>query len=176
MTQELPPETPQPEAQERAALEPGFLPWLRRRLVALRPRTGKHWAVYAVLFVLALFVLFEWRSTNVFSAQVVVMPRTEELVIGFNPTTERLDFGDLAQNSAQTRSLTLENGGRLPARVSIIIMGDIAQFIGVSDAFFTLDGGETKSVEFTLVVPPTAQPKKYSGRVLVIRIPWLPWL
>ncbi len=175
MTQELSPEAPEANAQQRPALAPGFLAWLRRRFVALRPRTTKHWALYSLLLVLALFVLFEWRSTTIYSAQVVVVPRTDELVVGINPTTERLDFGDLSQNSSQTRTVRLENGSGLPVRVTIIITGDIGPLIKLSDAFFTLDGGETRDVEFTLVVPPNAEPKKYSGRVMIVRMPWPPW-
>lgn len=175
MAQELSEESPDVGEQELPSVAAGFLSWLRRLLLGLQPRTRRRWALYALLFVLALFVLFEWRATTTYSSQVIVIQRTDVLIVGINPTTERMDFGDLTQGSSQVRPLVLENSGVLPWRVSIIVMGEIGQFIQISDAFFTLDRGETKNVDFTLILPPNAAPGKYSGRVLVLRVPWSPW-
>ena len=161
--------------QERPAARDRVAAWLRSHFFALQPRTGKHWALYAVLLLLALFVLFEWRSTTTYSVRLQV---TEEArnVIGLAPYYEdRLDFGDLPRGSAASMKLTLQNEGRIPSRFTIIATGDVRQFIRISDAFFTLSPGDAKSVEFTIAVPRTAEPKKYTGNIHVVRTPWVPW-
>ena len=178
MTQASSPATA-PAAPERAALEPGFLPWLLRRLRSLRPRTWKHWALYAFLFLVVLFLLYEWRSSISYSAQVLVtdvVVTDEELAIGISPYyPDRLDFGDLPRGSSATLTVALQNDGRIPMRVFIVATGDISRFIRISDAFFILDPGQAKEVEFSAGIPGTAQPKQYSGKVYVFRTPWLPW-
>ena len=175
MAQELSPNAT-PEAQERPALEPGFLPWLRRRIAALQPRTRKQYVILALIMLGVLFLGAEWRWTANYSAQVIVTPAPTggEFSVGINPTTERLDFGDLPQGLTQTRFVTLENG-RIPTRVTIMITGGIRDFIRVDDAFFTMGSNETRRVEFEIRVPSTAETKKYSGRIMINRTPWLPW-
>jgi hypothetical protein len=175
MARPLPEESPDVGEQELPSVAAGFVSWLRRRPEALWPTTRRRWAFYGLFLLLALFVLFEWRATITYSAQVIVIERTDELIVGINPTTERLDFGDLTQGSSQVRPLVLENSSVLPQRISIVVTGEIGQFIQISDAFFTLERGETRNVDFTLFVPPNAEPRKYSGRVLVLRAPWSPW-
>jgi hypothetical protein len=160
-------------AQERAEAGSGFLGWLGRRLSALEPRTRRHWALYGALFIAALFLLFVWRSSSSYSAQVLVIDETG--VVGLSPYTDRLDFGDLPRGGSATMPMTLENSGPLPARFAIVATGDIRQFIEMSDAFFVLDPGETKTVEFVTVVPGSAEAKKYTGKVYVVRMPWFPW-
>jgi len=175
MTQELTPEVASPAAPERPSVGDRLPGWLRRRLSALRPRSLRHWAAYVVLVLVALFLVFECGSTTTYSATVQVMPRTDENVIGISPYTDRLDFGDLPQGGSATLSVTLENGGPVPTRMVIVATGDIRQFIKMSDAFFLLQPGDEATVEFTAVVPGTAEPKRYSGKVYVIRTPWPPW-
>lgn len=175
MARPLSEESPDVGEQELPSVAAGFVSWLRRRPDVLWPSTRRRWAFYAFLLLLALFVLFEWRSTITYSAQVLVLERTDELIIGLNPTTERIDFGDLTQGSSQVRPLVLENNGFLPFRFTIITTGSISQFMSVSDAFFTLHPGETKNVDFILVLPPNAEPRMYTGQVFVLRVPWSPW-
>ncbi len=172
MAQELSPNA-SPGAQERPALEPGFLPWLRRRIAALQPRTSRRWALYAVLFLVGLFALFTWRSATTYDATVLV---TEEgSGIGLSPYTDRLDFGDLPAGGGATMPLTLTNNSRIPTRFFVIATGDIRQFIRMSDAFFLLDPGDTRVVEFSAGIPRTTEPKRYTGKVYIFKLPWSPW-
>jgi hypothetical protein len=173
MARELSPKAAGPKPREQPALEPGFLGWLRRRLAGLYPRTWRHWAVYVLVFLLAVFLLFEYRSATTYSATVLVT--TEENVIGISPYTDRLDFGDLPQGGSATVPLTLENNSRVPTRFFIIATGDVRQFVRMSDAFFVLDPGESKEVTFTAAIPGTTEPKRYSGNVRIFKTPWPPW-
>jgi len=155
----------------------GFTGFLRRRVQGLWQRVwpltiGRAAVLVGILFVI-LFVAVEIGSTQSFSVEVVVVP--EEDFVGLNPTTESLDFGDMSNGTAQARYLNLSNEGSLPTRVSVIVTGDVRDFVKVSDAFFTMDPGDSTRVEFTLVVPATVPEKKYTGRVLVLRTPWSPW-
>ncbi len=172
MAKELSPKAAD-EAQERLQLEPGFLPWLKRRFLALQPRTRRRWTLYAVLFIVAVFALFAWCSATTYDATVLV---TEEgSGIGLSPYTDRVDFGDLPQGGGATIPLTLENNSRLPTRFFVVATGDIRQFIRMNDAFFLLDSGDTKVVEFSVGIPITAAPQRYTGKVYIFKIPWSPW-
>ena len=173
MAQELSPDVTL-EAQERPALEPGFLPWLRRRIAAFQPRTWRHWALYAALALIALFLLFMWSTATTYPAQVLVIQ--EGGGIGLSPAyTDRLDYGDLPQGGGATLTVDLGNESRIPLGVFVVATGDIRQFIRISDAFFVLDSGETKHVELAAGIPGTAEQKRYSGKVYIFKIPWLPW-
>jgi hypothetical protein len=130
--------------------------------------------MYAVISLVALFALFECRSTTMYSAQVVVTPSTGNSDIGLNPTTASLDFGSLTQGLGMTRYFQVENGGLIPVKVAVIVWGDISQFISVHGQSFTLNPRDHRRVEFALVVPPDAAPKTYTGRVTILRFPWLP--
>ncbi len=153
----------------------GLPGWLQRRLARLRPKTKRQWATYALIALVAVFALFECRATATYSAQVVVTAATGESNIGINPTTESLDFGDLTQGLGLSKYLQVDNGGIIPVRVVIIVRGDIGPFMDVHSQSFTLTPREHRRVEFALSVPPTAAPRKYSGRVIILRFPWSPW-
>ena len=45
----------------------------------------------------------------------------------------------------------------------------------MSDAFFLLDPGDTKVVEFSAGIPRTTEPKRYDGKVYIFKLPWPPW-
>ena len=139
------------------------------------PRTRKHQALYAFLFLFFLFSLFEWRSSVSYSAFVVVTP-LEDRTVGIGGLTGDLfDFGELPQGGAATVALILENDGPIPSRFFIVPVGNIRQFIKLDEAFILLQPGEAQVVEVAAVVPRTATLGEYSGRVVVIRTPWPPW-
>ena len=55
----------------------------------------QHQALYAVVFLLALFVLFEWRASTSYEAFIIVSPE-EDRTIGIGPpSSELFDFGEL---------------------------------------------------------------------------------
>ena len=151
-------------------------PTVQRFVSRFRPRTPKHYAYVALVLALSLFAVVQFRWTETYSVQLIVLPAVagSEPSFGINPTTERLDFGDLQPGLTETRFVTLENG-KLPNRVTIIIYGGIRDFLSVDDAFFTMDPNETRRIAFHIAVPSNAETRKHSGRVVIIRTPWLPW-
>lgn len=136
----------------------------------------QHQALYAVVFLLALFVLFEWRASTSYEAFIIVTPEEDQTIGIGPPSSELFGFGELPQGEAATENLILQNERAVPTRISIVPMGGMRQFMRVSDAFFLLDPGDGKDVEFTMAVPGTARSKAYTGRVLIIRTSWIPWL
>ncbi len=154
---------------------PGYL---RRRLQSLWrriwPLNRRRAAVLLVAFFAVLFIAFEARATEIISVEVTIIPESSS--VGVNPTTERLDFGDMSPGSSQTRHISLENNGLVPTRVAIIILGDVGGFIKLSKNSVTLGRGDATQVDLLLTVPQSASVKRYSGRVLVLRFPWPPGL
>ncbi len=58
----------------------------------------------------------------------------------------------------------------------ILEWGGVRDLVGLSDAFFTLDPGEEKVVTFEARPPASAEAKAYTGKVIVVRVPWwTPW-
>ena len=65
--------------------------------------------VLAAIFVIVQFI-------NAAKYEMVVNVVEGENVLGLNPTTERLDFGDLSRNNGIARQISIENGGRAPKK------------------------------------------------------------
>ena len=133
---------------------------------------------YLVLGTLGMIVLlvavFFYLSTTVYQSQVIVKPSGDP--IGINPLEDRVDFGDVPQGSAVSKTLEFNNEGTVPNKVRIIVMGGISDLVKVPEKSFTLQPGEQKSVEFELVMPPSATPEEeFTGRVIVVRLPLRPF-
>ena len=149
-----------------------------RRLRLGRPRlTRLRLAVLGVAMVLVvLWAAVAVTSTSIYSAKVLVVP--PETAIGLPPLSE-LDFGDLPVGTASEKKIAFENNGRIPTAVMILEWGGIRDLMGISDAFFVLDPGDEKEITFRVQPPPSAvsgEAKEYSGRVIVVRVPWwTPW-
>jgi hypothetical protein len=107
-----------------------------------------------------------------YSATVLV---TGEGAIGLPPPTDELDFGDVSGGLNISRKMTLTNDGQFDSYVVIIVTGGIRDFLSVSDAFFVLDKGEERTVEFKVHPAMNAEQKRYSGHVFIVRMPWTPW-
>ena len=135
----------------------------------------RRYLVLAALgFVLLLAGLFLYQSTTVYSSRVIVKPAGDP--IGINPLDDRVDFGDVPQGAAISKTLVFNNEGTVPNQVRIIVMGGIADLVKVEVKTFTLQPGEEKSVKFELVMPPSATPEdQFSGRVIVVRFPLRPF-
>ncbi len=174
MTQAPSAAPPQPEAEEPSE-ETGLRARLGRWGERIRPRTRKQQALYALIFLLFLFALFEWRSSTSYSAFVTVTAEEDQTIVLSPPGAELFDFGELPQGGSGTKNLILQNEGRIPGRFFLVPVGSIRQFIKLDDAFVLLQPGEAQVVPVRVVVPRTAKVGKYSGRLVVIRTPWPPW-
>ena len=128
----------------------------------------------AVGLLLFLVGVFFYQSTTIYPPQVIVKPAGDP--IGINPLDDRVDFGDVPQGAAVSKTLIFNNEGTVPNQIRIIIIGGVGQFVKVADKTFTLEPGEEKSVRFDLVMPPSATPEEvYTGRVIVVRLPLRPF-
>jgi len=96
-----------------------------------------------------------------------------ENIMGVNPTTEKLDFGDLSRNNGMTRYITLASGGGMSTYVIIWKRGNISDLVKVDRNFFTINSGEEVQLSFEINIPPSAPIKKYSGSVWIFRLPKL---
>lgn len=146
-----------------------------RRLSLRRPRMTR-WRL-AVLGGIAALVLL-WSavaaaSTSIYTARVQVV---DGGAVGIPPPIQNLDFGDVPRGASVERTILFENQGRIPTAVLLFEWGGPRDFMGIGDAFFLLDPGEEKKVRFEVSPPFSAESKTYSGRVIVLRVPWWwPW-
>lgn len=144
--------------------------WPRR----LRPRLPrlKLWQ-WSLVIVLALFAVL-WtstaaQSTSVYSSTVLVTEGRQ----GLADPSSLFDFGDLPPTGAIEHKLSLKNDGVTDTFIAIGIFGGIRDLIDIEDAFFNLAPGEERDIMVTLTVPATAEPgTRFSGRVVISRLPW----
>jgi len=103
--------------------------------------------------------------------EVLVNVEEGERIIGINPSTERLDFGDLSRKSSAIRYITLENKGERKIKVIVWKFGEISNLIKVSKSDFVLEPGQEERLEFVLYLPLSARVKKYSGQIWILKLP-----
>jgi len=180
----------QPPAEGEVAVaderHQGIASRLRRRLAALGQRLPApvrrrlprftRWRLAALAGIILLMLLWSGAaasSTSIYSATVLVTETTH----GIADPNALFDFGDLPPTAAIDHKLTLKNDGRMNTYIMIMTFGGIRDFLDLEDAFFNLEPGEEREILVKLTVPSTAEPgKRYSGRVVVTRLPWgLPW-
>jgi len=133
----------------------------------------KKWQIIlaVVVVILAIAVFFLWRSSNIYSAQVVTVAAGEN--IGIAPFTDRIDFGDVPQGDNITKTVTLTNDGSNSNSIKIYILGSISQMITVSPGkSFSIGAGKTQDIVFQLAMPATSPVgKKFTGRIIILNMP-----
>jgi len=122
-----------------------------------------------IVFVLAIQVI------NASKYKMVVNVVEGENVAGVNVTTERLDFGDLSRNNGAKRFVSLKNEGRISTYIMVWKFGELSELVNIDRNFFTLEPRleEETKISFEVNIPPSAETRKYEGRVWVFRIPLL---
>ena len=117
-----------------------------------------------------LFVFYVTLDANKYQAQVLVVEG--EGRVGVNPTSERLDFGDLSRGTAAVRTVTVKNDTFIPFFVSVVRIGDISNLMKLDPNNFILRQGKEEKIEFTTYMPASAEIDRiYTGRVFVFKIP-----
>ncbi len=123
-----------------------------------------------VLLVVFLLVFYITLDANKFKATVHVVEG--ESVIGLNPTTERLDFGDLSRGTSAVRRVEVKNDIPLSTYVVMFKTGEISDLIDISKNFFRLKPREETKIEYSVYMPASAETDKiYDGRVYLFKIP-----
>ena len=175
MARDMSTEIPPPQARGLGGLWGSLVQRWPRRLRLGRPRlTRVRLAVLSVAVVLvALWAAVAVTSTSIYSAKVVVVLPGEPVGL---PPPSQMDFGELPTGIASEKKIVFENNGRVPTAVMILEWGGIGDLMGISDAFFVIDPGDMKEITFRVEPPPSADTKEYSGKVIVVRVPWwTPW-
>jgi hypothetical protein len=111
------------------------------------------------------------QIVNAAKYKMLVNVKEGENIMGINPLTESLDFGDLSRNNGMTRYVTLKSGGKTPVYVAVFRLGEISDLVKVDKNFFTLKPGEEVKLAFEISIPPSAQIKKYGGWTIIFRLP-----
>lgn len=131
-------------------------------------KISKVWlAVFGIIFLIVFYIVLD---ANKYRAQVRVIEG--EGKVGVNPTTERLDFGDLSRGTTGVRRVDLQNGTPIPMWIGIVKLGGISSLVDISNNYFVLKPRTSETIEFTLYMPASGEVGKlYTGRVFIFRIP-----
>jgi hypothetical protein len=122
----------------------------------------------------ALIVLFcAIQFINAAKYTMVVNVKDGENIMGINPLSENLDFGDLSRNNGMTRFVTFKNSGSTPVYIAAVEFGDISDLVKIDKNYFTLDPSEEVKISFEISIPPSAETRNYSGSVWIFRLPKL---
>ena len=126
-----------------------------------------------VLVIVFLFVFYIALDANKYQATVHVIEG--EGKVGVNPTTERLDFGDLSPGTSAIRRVDIENGTAIPMYVAVLNFGSINDLMKINKSSFTLSPDAKDVIEFTVYMPASAPiDATLTGRVFIFKIP-RPW-
>lgn len=126
-----------------------------------------------VLIVIGLLILIVIvvQIVNASKYKMVINVVDGENVMGVNPLTESLDFGDLSRNNGMTRYITMKSGGRMSTFVIVWKFGEISNLVKLDKNFFKLSSGEEVKLAFEISIPPSAETKQYKGGVWIFRLP-----
>ena len=115
---------------------------------------GEKIAVW-IMLILFLLVFYITLDANKYAAQVRTIEG--EGKVGVNPTTERLDFGDLSRGTSAVRTVTVKNDTFMPFFVSVIKLGAISDLIKQEKNNFILRRGDEAKMEMTVYMPASAE-------------------
>ena len=131
--------------------------------------------VKKILIVIGVIILLVViiQIVNAAKYKMVVNVVEGENVMGVNPLADKLDFGDLSRNNGMTRYITMKSSGKTATYVMVWRWGGISDLIKLDKNNFVLQPGEEVQLAFELLVPPSAEIKKYSGYTWIFRLPKL---
>lgn len=125
--------------------------------------------IWGIVVLILLVATIQIVVADKYSAQVLVIEGEKK--VGVNPTTEKLDFGDLSADTTATRYITLNASG-IETYILVWKFGGIAELIKLNKNNFTIRKGETEKLEFSLYMPPSAPiDNKYTGYVWIFKLP-----
>ncbi len=126
--------------------------------------------IAVILIIVFLLVFYITLDANKFKATVHVVEG--ESVIGLNPTTEKLDFGDLSRGTSAVRRVEVKNDIPLSTYVVMVKTGSISSLIDISKNFFKLKPREETKIEYSVYMPASAEINKtYDGKIYLFKIP-----
>ncbi len=125
--------------------------------------------ILGLIVIVAIFVVVQFINASKYEMTVNVVEG--ENVLGLNPTTERLDFGDLSRNNGIARQVSIENGGGMDIFVFAFKFGELASLVKLDRNFFVLESGQDVQLSLEVFIPPSAEVRKYDGKIWIFRLP-----
>jgi len=126
----------------------------------------------ALILVLILVIIFSAYSIYINTAGVLAQHYLDVDVAveeggayKFNIDSDALHFGVVQANMKQTRYFDVGNEYEHPIQVEVSTRGQLRNLIQLSETSFSLDIGEERRVDVTLVAP--SDPGNYTGEVIV---------
>lgn len=126
---------------------------------------------YIVVLLLIWIATIQYMSADKYDAVVNVLEQNEK--VGINPTSDKLDYGDLPKGKRMSRSIIIENNGDMNIYVMILKTGNISELIEISKNNFVLNSGDNEKIELPLELPISANKDKYDGKIIIFKIPKL---
>lgn len=125
--------------------------------------------VYIIIGIIVFVLVVQVVVADKYKATVQVIEG--ENIMGVNPLTDKLDFGDLSRETTAIRYVSLENNGGMKNYIMVWKFGGIAELIDISRNNFTLEPGDKERLEFQLFIPVSASDQYYDGSVWIFKIP-----
>ncbi len=125
----------------------------------------------AILIIIFVILVAQVINAEKYKMTVNVLESEDEVRV--NPTTEKLDFGDISRNNGMSRYVTLKSEGKTSAHIMVWKFGEISDLVKISKNRFVIEPGQEERLSFTINVPPSAEIKQYTGRVWIFRLPKL---
>ncbi len=130
----------------------------------------KRRVILIVALVLVWLVGIQVMAAERYAAVVNVIEGTDK--VGVNPSSDRLDFGDLSRETGASRFVTLKNTGGRAKQIWVVKTGSIAELMKSDKPdWFTLAPGEEVKLELTVRIPVSAPYGKMSGTVTIFKWP-----
>lgn len=87
---------------------------------------------------------------------------------GFNIDTDAIHLGTLQHGAEGKRNITIQNIRHIPIKAHIKIIGDIKDYVYVSENHFKLMPGKAKDISFIAPVPYGQELGLYNGTVRIV--------
>jgi len=128
--------------------------------------------IFTVLLGIAVLIIaVEFVNAAKYAATVNVVEGSN--VMGINPMTDKLDFGDISRNNGMARYIDVASAGNIATYILVWKTGEIADLIAANKGNFVLNPGQNVKLAFELHVPDSAAAKRYGGMVMIFRLPKL---
>lgn len=136
-----------------------------------KKKSKKRLILLIILGVLVWLGAVQLMAAERYKAVVNVIEGENKM--GINPSSERLDFGDLSRDTGSSRFVNLKNPGKKDKIISVLKFGNISEIMKIEKNNLVLKPGEEVKLEFHVQVPVSAPYKKYSGTVIIFKYPKL---
>lgn len=125
-----------------------------------------------IALILFLCIFYVVLDANKYQATVHIISGQGK--VGVNPTTEKLDFGDLSPGTSAVRRVSVQNQTIIPVYVMVLRVGGINDLMKLNKNFFTLPPKSSTELEFSVYMPASAKEgDTLTGRVFLFKIPFV---